>query len=183
MKKVNTKKPVGRFKQVENTNYAIMLGKHLRYSLVGIQGADIVDGNRTLTLGFVWQLMRDHIVQTLKTLSKGGHDITENDMIKWANETVKRGGKTSRMNSFKDSSLRNGMYLLDLLNGMQPGIVDYTSVGSGRTDDEAKQNANYAISIARKMGATIFVLPDDIVEVKPKMILTFVGSLMALHKQ
>jgi hypothetical protein len=39
------------------------------------------------------------------------------------------------------------------------------------------------------MGATIFVLPDDIVEVQPKMVslglnqmLTFIGTLMALSK-
>jgi hypothetical protein len=31
-------------------------------------------------------------------------------------------------------------------------------------------NAKYAISIARKLGATIFVLPEDIVEVKSKMV-------------
>jgi plastin-1 len=43
-------------------------------------------------------------------------------------------------------------------------------------------NAKYAISITRKLGGTIFVLPEDIVEVKPKMILTFVGTLMAISK-
>lgn len=32
-------------------------------------------------------------------------------------------------------------------------------------------NAKYAISIARKLGATIFVLPEDIVEVKSKMVI------------
>lgn len=37
-------------------------------------------------------------------------------------------------------------------------------------DADARKNANYAISIARKLGATIFVTPDDIVEVKPKMV-------------
>ena len=50
-------------------------------------------------------------------------------------------------------------------------------------DDQKKLNAQYAISITRKLGGTIFVLPEDIVEVKPKMILTFVGTLMAISKQ
>lgn len=40
-------------------------------------------------------------------------------------------------------------------------------------------NAKYVISIARKMGCCIFLLWEDIVEVKPKMILTFIGTLMA----
>lgn len=49
---------LSRFKQVENTNYAVELGKQNGMHLVGIQGADIVDGTRTLVLGLVWQLMR-----------------------------------------------------------------------------------------------------------------------------
>lgn len=49
---------LSRFKQVENTNYAVELGKNNGMHLVGIQGADIVDGSKTLILGLVWQLMR-----------------------------------------------------------------------------------------------------------------------------
>ena len=49
-KKVN-KVPTIRFKKVENTNYAIIIGKSVKYTLVGIQGADITDGSKTLTLG------------------------------------------------------------------------------------------------------------------------------------
>lgn len=37
--------------QIQNCNYAVELGKQLRFSLVGIQGKDIYDGNQTLTLG------------------------------------------------------------------------------------------------------------------------------------
>ena len=40
----------------------------------------------------------------------------------------------------------------------------------------------YAISIARKLGAEIFLLPHDIVEVKNKMILLFIGSVMSLDQ-
>ena len=37
--------------QIQNCNYAIELGRQLRFSLVGIQGKDIYDANQTLTLG------------------------------------------------------------------------------------------------------------------------------------
>lgn len=47
-----------RFKAVENTNYAVELAKKNGMHMVGIQGADIVDGSKTLVLGLVWQLMR-----------------------------------------------------------------------------------------------------------------------------
>lgn len=49
---------LSRFKQVENTNYATEIAKQNGMHLVGVQGADIVDGNKTLVLGLVWQLMR-----------------------------------------------------------------------------------------------------------------------------
>ncbi|PKC03944.1 fimbrin [Rhizophagus irregularis] len=179
-KKVNKSSNLSRFKQVENTNYAITIGKDLRFTLVNIQGADICDGTKTLILGLVWQMMRMNIIQTLTSLSKGGRDITDNDLIKWANDTVSRGGKSSKISSFKDPALRNGIFLIDLLDSIKPGIVDYSLVTKGVSDDDATLNARYAISIARKIGATIFLLPEDIVEVRPRLILTFIGSLMAL---
>jgi plastin-1 len=49
---------LSRFKAVENTNYAVDLAKANKMHMVGIQGADIVDGRKTLVLGLVWQLMR-----------------------------------------------------------------------------------------------------------------------------
>ena len=39
-------------------------------------------------------------------------------------------------------------------------------------------NARYAVSIARKIGARVFALPEDIVEVKPKMVMTIFATLM-----
>ena len=35
----------------ENCNYAVELGKTCQFSLVGIAGKDMYDGNETLTLG------------------------------------------------------------------------------------------------------------------------------------
>lgn len=49
---------LSRFKQVENCNYAVDLARQNGMHMVGIQGADIVDGTKTLVLGLAWQLMR-----------------------------------------------------------------------------------------------------------------------------
>ncbi len=40
-------------------------------------------------------------------------------------------------------------------------------------EDDATLNARYAISIARKIGATIFLLPEDIVEVRHRLVIYF----------
>jgi plastin-1 len=175
--KVNQQLPLNRFKMIENCNYAVDLGKKLKFSLVGIGGVDIVDGNKTLTLALVWQMMRHHVLSILKSLKVGGKEVTEEDMIKWANEQVAKSGKSSRMQSFKDPTLRTGIFFLELLDSIRR-CVNWEIVTKGETDQDATQNAKYAISIARKLGATIFLLPEDIVEVKPKMILTFVGAVM-----
>jgi len=176
---------VMRFKAVENTNYAVELGKQNHFSLVGIQGADITDGQRTLTLALVWQLMRRDIINTLGGLAQrmGKRDLSDSDMVSWANTTSKKGGKTSTIRSFKDSSLSNGIFLLDVLNGMRSSYVDYDLVAAGRTDDESYANAKLAISIARKMGATIWLVPEDICAVRSRLITTFIGSLMAASER
>jgi plastin-1 len=147
-----------RFKAVENTNYAVEIGKQNRFSLVGIQGADITDGQRTLTLAITWQLMRRDITRTLQGLAKkvGMTEITDSYMLKWANEMAQRGGRGSSIRSFKDHSLGTGIFLLDVLNGMKSGYVDYSLVNDGRAEEDAYLNAKLSISIARKMGATIW---------------------------
>ncbi|GAQ47238.1 fimbrin, actin-bundling protein [Aspergillus tubingensis] len=174
-----------RFKAVENTNYATELGKHVGFSLVGVQGADITDGQRTLTLGLVWQLMRRDITNTLSGLAKrmGKREITDSEMIKWANEMSHRGGRSSSIRNFKDQSIASGLFLLDVLNGMKSSYVDYDLVTPGRNDEEAYANAKLSISIARKLGATIWLVPEDICQVRSRLVTTFIGSLMATYEK
>lgn len=187
--KINKKEELSRFKAIENTNYIVNLAKRMNFSLVGVQGADITDGHAILTLGLVWQLMRHHVTQTLTSIKKG-HSIKDAELIDWANtkvlacpskSTILKDGESMSIVSFKDSSLKSGRFLLALLESLKPGTVQKFLVAFG--DDlelDYKQNAKYAISIARMMGATLFLLPEDILEAKPKMILTFIGALMAM---
>jgi plastin-1 len=171
---------MSRFKAVENTNYAIELGKQNRFSLVGVQGADITDGQKTLTLGLVWQLMRRDIVNTLGALAQrmGKRDLTDSDMVKWANDMSRKGGKTSQIRSFKDPAIGTGVFLLDVLNGMKSSYVDYDLVTPGKTPDDAYANAKLSISIARKMGATIWLVPEDIQNCLSRLVTTFVGMCL-----
>lgn len=176
---------LSRFKAVENNNYAVELAKSNGMHIVGIQGSDIVDGTKTLVLGLVWQLMRLSIYKTLSSLTKSGRPPTDQDILSWANNTVRsRSGATPNsppLRSFKDPALSSAVFFLDLLDALRPGIVDYSLVyNPARSDEEKKQNAKLAISIARKMNALIFLVPEDIVDIRPRLILTFVGSLMSL---
>lgn len=171
---------LSRFKAVENTNYGVELGKANGFSLVGVQGADITDGQRTLTLGLVWQLMRRDIVSTLGALAQrmGKRDLSDSDMIRWANDQSKRGGRNSSIRSFKDPAIGSGVFLLDVLNGLKSSYVDYDLVTPGKTEDDAFMNCKLAISIARKMGATIWLVPEDIQQVRSRLVTTFIGKFV-----
>jgi len=72
---------------------------------------------------------------------------------------------------------------LNLLWALEPRVVDWKLVTMGEKDEDRILNARYCISVARKLGATIFLLPEDIVEVKPKMIMTFMACAMAFDPE
>lgn len=173
--------PNNSYKKIENCNYAIELGKgpNFAFSLVGVQGKDVVDANKTLTLGLIWQLMRFNVISILNKLG-GGKKISDAEIIAWANEKVKASGKSSKISSFHDPGLKDGIFLIELVDAVKPGTVDWTIVEKGNEQKAYLLNAKYAISIARKVGALVFALPEDIVEVKNKMIMTYVAGLMAI---
>ncbi|KAK9684818.1 hypothetical protein RND81_10G235000 [Saponaria officinalis] len=168
------------FKKVENCNQVVKLGKQLKFSLVNIAGNDIVQGNKKLILAYLWQLMRSNMIQLLRNLRflSHGREINDADILEWANSLVKNSGGQACMKSFKDRSLSDGIFFLELLSAVQPRVVNWSLVTKGKTDDEKKMNASYIISVARKLGCSIFLLPDDITEVNQKMILTLTASIM-----
>jgi plastin-1 len=107
--------------------------------------------------------MRFNILQLLNRLrshSQGsqGKQITDSDILNWANNKVKASGRTSRIESFKvilmsisfigpyqklqlfifsfffslqDKSLSNGVFFLELLSAVQPRVVNWKVVTKG----------------------------------------------------
>jgi hypothetical protein len=61
--------------KLENCNYAVELGKQLKFSLVGIAGKDISDGNPTLTLGNFQNLIISKCQMKFKILHSNSFDL------------------------------------------------------------------------------------------------------------
>lgn len=81
--------------KLENCNYAVELGKQLKFSLVGVAGQDLCEGNPTLTLALVWQLMRAYTLTVLTNLAKnegGDQPIVEKEIVEWVNRKVRAHG-------------------------------------------------------------------------------------------
>ncbi|XP_037460781.1 fimbrin-4-like [Triticum dicoccoides] len=182
--KLATKPPIKMpFRKLENCNQVINIAKDLKFSMVNLAGNDIVQGNKKLIVALLWQLMRFNILQLLNKLrfhSQGsqGKEIMDADILSWANNKVKVSGRNSRIESFKDKNLSSGIFFLELLSAVEPRVVNWKVVSKGVNDDEKKLNATYIISVARKLGCSVFLLPEDIIDVNQKMILTLTASIM-----
>jgi plastin-1 len=123
------------FRKVENCNQVIKIGKQLKFSLVNVAGNDIVQGNKKLILGLLWQLMRFHMLQLLKSLRSRtlGKEMTDADILSWANRKVRTMGRKLQIESFKDKSLSSGLFFLNLLWAVEPRVVNWNLVTKGET--------------------------------------------------
>lgn len=170
----------GMMDQIQNCNYAVELGRQMKFSLVGIQGKDLYDGNQTLTLALVWQLMRAYTLTILgQCIASGDEMPTDKNIVQWVNNKLKESGKSTSISSFQDQSISSSKVVLDLIDAIKPGSIDQSLVKSGSSLEDKTSNAKYAITAGRKIGAKIYALPEDIVEVKPKMVMTVFACLMA----
>nr|GMC85674.1 fimbrin-5-like [Ipomoea batatas] len=176
-----TKPPIKMpFRKVENCNQIVEIGIKLNFSLVNVDGNDIMQGNKKLILAFLWQLMRFSMLKLLKQLRfhSHGREISDTDILNWANKKVRSAGRKSQIETFKDKSISKGTFFLELLSAVEPRLVNWSIVTRGETDDNRKLNATYIISVARKLGCSVFLLPEDIMEVNQKMMLTLTASIM-----
>ncbi len=160
--------PKNNFAKVVNCNEAIDACKKIPISIVSTAGPDINRPERKLILGVVWQLMRESTLQILG-------NKTEKDIISWANSLSKIDPPLS---DFKDKRLSDSLVFINICAAIESRVVDWNLV---KKDDNSKEalenNAKYAVSIARKLGACVFLVWEDITEVKPKMCMTFVAGL------
>ena len=166
--KIVDKKPNNPFKKTVNCQEVIDASKKSKYQIIGIGGGDIRDGNKKYILAIVWQMMRAHSLQVIG-------NKTEEELVAWGNERV---DDEYKVKSLKDKKLANSLYFIHIMKSIEPRSINWDIVVTDKDDEEAKQNnAKYAISIARKLGATVFLVWEDIAEVKSKLLLTLLASI------
>ncbi|CAL8273478.1 unnamed protein product [Merluccius merluccius] len=169
-------------KKLENCNYAVQLGKTVaQFSLVGVGGENLNEGSTLHTLALLWQLMRRYTVMVLSDLGDG-QKVGDQIILNWVNTTLSQGYKNTQISSFNDKLISTSLPVLDLIDTIVPSAVKKEMIKTAQngflSDTDKLNNAKYAISMARKIGARVYALPDDLVEVKPKMVLTVFACLM-----
>lgn len=159
------------FERNANCDECERVANALGVKMVGVGAEDVREGNRSGVLTIVWQLMRLHYLKIIGTK-------TEADLIAWVNEATNRD-----VAGFGDPKFADGNILIDLTRTIEPRAINPDLVMKGDTEEEQILNAKYAISIARKLGAAVFLVYDDILGLNKKMLLIFVASLYDLKQQ
>lgn len=132
------KKIGAQMKKLENCNYAVELGLQLKFSLVGIGGSDIYDCNKTLTLGFVWQLMRAYTLKLLAEISgDAGKVVTDQDIVDFVNEKLSSNSKQT-ISGFRDDYISTARPVLHLVDIIKPGTINWGCVWAAKATRERK---------------------------------------------
>ena len=91
-----------------------------------------------------------NIVKTLSALSKSGagRPVSDTEILKWANTTAQKANPSAKpARSFRDPSLTTGIFFLNLLEALRPGIVDpnmVINVSETGDYDDRRQNGIFA---------------------------------------
>jgi plastin-1 len=168
------KAPNNDFKKNINNNAVVEAGKNMKLKLIGIGGVDLTKGEKKSLLALVWQLVRLYYLKLIG-------DKKEDDLVKWVNDTC--GGKCPAIKDFKDASLADGKVMTHVCAAIEPRAVNWDLVMEGSTDEEKMNNAKYAISVARKLGAVIFCVWEDITAVNAKQMLIFFATMMEIQNE
>ncbi|TRY88676.1 hypothetical protein DNTS_020809 [Danionella cerebrum] len=182
--------------------------KEAKFSLVGIGGENINEGSPMHTLALVWQLMRRYTLKVLSDIGEGEVVTDQiiiswvNDTLK---QGQKDSNITSFKDKSISTSLPV-IDLIDTI--VPKVIKYEMVKSEATTPEDKLNNAKqvlphklqrytsdsqspvvtfslslfpthrYAISVARKIGVKVYALPEDLVEVKPKMVMTVFACLM-----
>ena len=94
------------------------------------------------------------VLQRLQRLSGSSKPVDEEDIIKWVNSTVstltlsslphtlllplqlETAGKAHTITSFKDASISTSLPVIDLIDAMRPGKINYDIVDPNPAEDE-----------------------------------------------
>lgn len=157
-----------------NLKEAIAGCKGMGLKMIGIGANELNKKDRKEILATAWSICKTHYLKLI-----GGK--TEKDLVAWANERV--GAKASSISNLSDkTNLSSGRFWIELIGTIESRGIDTDLVTPGETDDDKKMNAKYAISLARSIGAVVFMVWEDMVAANAKQNLILVATLFELSQ-
>ena len=70
--------------------------------------------------------MRSYTLSVLSSLNQNSSNAkVEQEIIKWVNEKLESCGKETKINSFQDSKIATARPIIDLIDAIKPGVINY----------------------------------------------------------
>lgn len=82
--------------------------------------------------------MRAYTLSVLTSLAHSNTPIIEKEIVAWVNNKLETAGKTSSIRNFQDSKIGNGKVVIDLVDAIKPGSVNYDNVKTGDSEEVIK---------------------------------------------
>jgi plastin-1 len=125
----------------------------LKMISIGAQG--IHKKEKKVILATAWSICKVHYLKLIG-------DKNEKDLVAWANQRV--GDRAQPIKNLTDkTNLSSGKFWIKLISTIETRVVDEELVTAGETEEDKKMNAKYAISLARSIGAVVFMIWEDMV--------------------
>ena len=78
--------------------------------------------------------MRSYTLSVLSSLqNQSSNANVEKEIIKWVNTRLEDAGKDSTINSFQDSKIATAKPIIDLIDAIKPGVINYELLQEGGT--------------------------------------------------
>lgn len=82
-------------------------------------------------IALIWQLMRAYTLSVLTQLAKTGSPMIEKEIVTWVNNKLQNANKSSTLRGFQDHALSDGRIVIDLIDAIKPGTINYDVVKEG----------------------------------------------------
>ena len=171
-------RPRNAFQRIENLNHGVELcDSVLKLHITNMSGKDVFDGNRTLTLALLSQLLRYSIDQSV-----GGGDA-ERTLIEWANSLLEKCGQAT-ISGLRDPTLRTAIPQLHIAQLLFPKSgISLESVNKGSSELECMENAAYLISALWRAGVPVLASALDVAKARPTLLLHVFAVMNSTAKQ
>ena len=75
--------------------------------------------------------MRAYTLSVLSQLANTGSSAIEKEIVSWVNKKLESAGKQTGIKNFQDSSISNAKVVLDLIDAIKPGSINYELIVDG----------------------------------------------------
>ncbi len=80
-------------------------------------------------------------------------------MVEWGNSL---NPEQYKIKNLKDKSIKNCHFLLNIIESIRPGNVDFDHIQEADTEEDQISKINYTLAVARKLGCEILALWEHV---------------------